>query len=123
MLALFVVSMFVYRASALKNLTPKLEVKHHDKHAFRYQADEFSMEWEKSWAVYYDTKGDFHEFMSYLFDHACKSPKRIAIEPLPFQMLVCAHKCRDGYVSVLRQTRKGKRKRVCKRDPYPEPSN
>ena len=121
MLALSIVSMLVYHAFALKSLTPKLEIKNYDKNAFRYQADEYAMDWERSWAVYYDTKDEFHGFMSYLFDYACKAPKRIAIEPSPFQMLVCAHKCRDGYVSVLKQTNRGKRKRICKRDPYPDP--
>lgn len=106
----------MYSANAVKSLTPKLELKTHVRPAFRYQKDEFSMEWEKVWASYYDSKEEFHSFMTYFFDNACKPPKRIAIEPFPHEMLVCAHKCQDGHVAVLKQTKKGVRKRTCKRD-------
>jgi len=107
----------MYSANAFKSLTPKLELKTHVRPAFRYQKDEFSMEWEKVWASYYDSKEEFHSFMTYLFDNACKPPKRIAIEQFPYEMLVCVHKCQDGYVAVLEQTKKGERKRTCKREP------
>ena len=104
----------IHCANALKSLTPKLEIKNHVRSAFRYQRDEYAMSWEQVWAAYFDSKDQFHSFMTYLFDNACKPPKRIAIEPFPYEMLVCAHKCKDGYASVLKQTTRGKRKRTCK---------
>jgi len=109
-----VIQTLLNNASALKSLTPKLEFKNYDRHAFKFQAEEFSMDWEKSWAAYYDSKADFHEFMTYLFENACTPPKQIAIEPFPREMLVCVKKCREGHVAVLKQTKSGKRKRVCK---------
>ena len=100
----------------LKSLTPRLTNIQYDEHAFRFQKDEFGMQWDKVWASFYDTEEDFSGFMNHFFDHACKPPKRIAIEPSPHEMLVCAHKCPDGYLAVLKVSKSKRRTRTCKRE-------
>lgn len=97
----------------LKSFTPRLTNMQFDEHAFRFQADEFGMHWDRAWASFYDTEDEFREFMSYFFENACTQPQQIAIEPSPHEMLVCAHTCPLGSAAVLKVFNSGKRKRTC----------
>lgn len=73
------------------------------------------MEWDNVWEAYFDTTEEFNDFMTWVIKNACKPPKKIAVEMKPYNLLVCAKPCKNGFVSVLMFKRNGHRVRSCKR--------
>ena len=109
---------------ALLPLGPRLNVRFPERTPFA-QADEFPMEWERVYSTALQPDGadedspeaaaTFDGFWAWFFENACPLPLKLAVEAKPFELLVCARKCRKKYVPVLQFERNGTRTRGCKR--------
>ena len=82
------------------------------------QPDEFPMDWTDVYSAALDATDAEVErgvdgFWSWLYDHACSEPLRLAVEAKPFKLFVCARTCEDGNVPVITFTSNGTRVRGC----------
>ena len=95
-------------------LTPKLNVRNYDAKP-TFQHGEFAMEWKHVWDHLFETDDEFDDFMKWALKHACKPPKKLAVEQLPYNLLVCAKRCKHGYEATISFTESGRRVRKCKK--------
>jgi hypothetical protein len=95
--------------------TPKLDVRF-PRPSFVLQADEFDMAWHAVWSTYFEKEEEADDILAYFFENACNPPLKIAVEEVPYGLLVCARKCEKGYVSVFKELKNGTRVRKCKRE-------
>jgi hypothetical protein len=101
---------------ALHSFHPKADVRFPFSDAFRFQLDEYSMFWESVYTSFFDDESsDFDSFWQYFMEHACRRPKRIAIEEKPHALIVCARYCKRGRVPVFQLTHNGTRVRSCQK--------
>ena len=111
------------RRFALLPIGPRLDVRFHENRVFSPQSDEFPLSWERVYstalqpedveASYPGAVDAFDGFWSWLFEHACPPPLKLAVEAKPFELLVCARKCRADHVPVLKFEWNGTRVREC----------
>ena len=116
--------MWFFAALSLLPLTPRLEVRFPGARPFA-QPDEYPMEWERVYSTALQPDGadqdspeaaaTFDGFWAWFFENACAPPLKLAVEAKPFELLVCARKCGDGFVPILQFERNGTRVRGCKR--------
>lgn len=104
----------VLSAVAIAFGSPKLTIRH-AYYASTIQPDEFDMAWHNVWSAYFEEGSEFDDFLTYFMENACVSPLKLAVEVEPYGLLVCARKCKDGFVPVLKHRRNGSRVRKCKR--------
>tara|TARA_B110001452_G_scaffold200739_1_gene170765 strand:+ start:122 stop:481 length:360 start_codon:yes stop_codon:yes gene_type:complete len=107
-------SMSVAQA-ALRLGAPKLDVRF-PRPRFVLQADEFDMAWHAVWSAYFEEGKELDDFLAYFLENACNPPLKIAVEEVPYGLLVCARKCKEGYVPVFKELKNGTRVRKCKRE-------
>lgn len=94
-------------------MTPKLQVKNHYAKP-TFQRDEFAMEWKHVWDHLFEEDDEFDDFMTWVLQHACKAPKKLAVEQLPYNLLVCAKPCKSGYQATISVTESRRRVRKCR---------
>jgi len=93
---------------------PKLSIKHaYDSSPLQH--DEIDMNWHNVWSAYFEEGSEFDDFLTYFMENACRSPLKLAVEAEPYGLLVCARKCKNGFVPVLKHRQDGSRVRKCKR--------
>ena len=95
-------------ANAAANAPLKIEPR-----PFFPQLDEFPLEWQSVYAQLLPA-AELDDFWAWAMKHACSPPRRLAVELEPFNLLVCARKCRIGRVPVLKFASNGTRFRECK---------
>ena len=84
--------------------------------AFMLQPDEFYMEWHAVWSAYFEEGEELDDFLAYFLKSACKPPRKIAVEEVPYGLLVCARECKEGSVPVFKVLKNGTRVRKCRRE-------
>ena len=82
---------------------------------FSLQDSEFDIAWHSVWDKYFEDDDEHDDFLNYFYKNACTHPLKIAVEEVPYGLLVCAKKCKKGTVPVLKHLRNGTRVRKCKR--------
>lgn len=109
--------------AALLPISPRLDVRFPNNRPFQLQWDEFPVEWHSVYTsalqpeeVEVGSPGALaalDDFWQWAIGHACPAPLRLASEERPFQLLVCALKCRADEVPVIKFERNGTRVREC----------
>ena len=82
---------------------------------FSLQDGEFDIAWHSVWNRYFEEDSEHEDFMRYFYKNACTHPLKIAVEEVPYRLLVCAKRCKKGTVPILKHLKNGTRVRKCKR--------
>lgn len=82
---------------------------------FTLQKGEFDMAWHSVWSTYFEDDEEHDDFLNWFLENACPRPLDIAVEEVPYGLLVCAKKCKEGWVPVLKHSSNGTRVRKCRR--------